>query len=218
MKCKLLFIFLWISISQGFTQCLPGEKELVIIIEPDLFVSEISWDFFQNNVLLNTGTSNGDSICFDSTACIVFVINDAGNDGLCCAYGNGYYELFVNQEKIGNGAVFQESDTTRFNCPTVDVIPENDGVFIPTAFSPNEVGNSLNNQFSVIVDETVQSIDFFIYDRWGQQIFTSANIYFSWDGTYNNTECSSGIYAYQALVIYVDGTKKIKTGNISLFR
>jgi gliding motility-associated-like protein len=76
----------------------------------------------------------------------------------------------------------------------------------------------LNNQFSVIVDETVQSIDFFIYDRWGEQIFTSANIYFSWDGKYNNVDCSSGIYAYQALVIYVDGTKKIKTGNISLFR
>ncbi len=218
MKYKLILFFLCIHVTSYFSQCLPHEKELSIVIQPDFFASETSWELFENNNLILSGTHHGDSVCIDSTACIQFVINDSGNDGLCCAFGNGYYEVFIQGNKIGNGAVFFDSDTTRFNCPIIDVVPENDGVFIPTAFSPNQYGNAQNEQFAIIVDETVESVDFFIYDRWGVQVFSSANIYFSWDGKFKNEECSSGIYAYQALVIYVDGTKKIKTGNISLFR
>ena len=218
MSKKLILFFLLMNVTTIFSQCLPHEKELIIVIQPDLFLSEISWNLFENNTLISSGNHLGDSVCVDSTACLLFVMNDSGNDGLCCAYGNGYFELFLDENKIGNGAVFLDTDTTRFNCPLIDVLPENDGVFIPTAFSPNQYGNKQNEHFSIIANETVESIDFFIYDRWGAQIFSSSSIYFSWDGTYNGVDCSSGIYAYQALVIYVNGNKKIKTGNISLLR
>jgi len=218
MNKKLILFFLWVNVTTVFSQCLSYEKELIIVIQPDLFVSEISWELFENNTIISSGNYLGDSVCVDSSACLLFVINDSGNDGLCCSYGNGYFELFMDQNKIGNGAVFQDTDTSRFNCPTIDLFSENDGVFIPTAFSPNQFGNQQNEQFSIIANETVESIDFYIYDRWGEQIFSSASLYFSWDGTYNGVDCSSGIYAYQALVIYVNGNKKIKTGNISILR
>jgi gliding motility-associated-like protein len=68
------------------------------------------------------------------------------------------------------------------------------------------------------VNEKVSFIDFYIYDRWGELIFKSDNLYFSWNGTFKGKDCMSGIYAYQAIVIYDDGTKKIKTGNITLIR
>ncbi len=218
MNKKLILFFLLWNVSTIFSQCLPHEKELIVVIQPDLFLSEISWELFENNALVSSGNHLGDTVCVDSTACLLFVMNDSGNDGLCCAYGNGYFELFLDQNKIGNGAVFLDTDTTRFNCPIINVPTENDGIFIPTAFSPNKYGNTQNENFSIIANETVESIDFFIYDRWGAQIFFSSSLYFSWDGTYKGVDCSSGIYAFQALVIYVNGNKKIKTGNISLLR
>lgn len=106
MKYKLILFFLCIHVTSYFSQCLPHEKELSIVIQPDFFASETSWELFENNNLILSGTHHGDSVCIDSTACILFVINDSGNDGLCCAFGNGYYEVFIQGNKIGNGAVF----------------------------------------------------------------------------------------------------------------
>ena len=106
MNYKLILFFLFFHVTSFFSQCLPHEKELSIIIQPDFFASETSWELFENNNLILSGTHHGDSVCIDSTACILFVINDSGNDGLCCAFGNGFYEVFIQGNKIGNGAVF----------------------------------------------------------------------------------------------------------------
>lgn len=210
-----LFLF---SKTRLYSQCPNGQSLLEITIVPDFFTDEISWKVLQNSTQILAGTSNSDQICVDTSQCIVVVVNDAGNDGICCAYGNGYFEVFLDSKKIGNGSSFGSVDSTYFNCPIPDNPIEDDGVTIPSAFSPNGVGNEKNNTFSIIVNEKVAFIDFFIYDRWGELIFESDNLYFSWDGTFKEKNCMSGIYAYQVVIIYDDGTKKIKTGNITLLR
>jgi gliding motility-associated-like protein len=215
-RCLILF---WIFALNGLivnSQCVSGQQLFNIQLSPDFFADEISWELIQNNTLVLTGNSNSDSTCIDTSECIIFVIKDSGNDGICCNYGNGFYEVFVDQQKIGNGSSFGAYDSIYLNCPNIS--DDDFGVFIPTAFSPNDVGNSSNNQFSIIVDETVKEIYFYIYDRWGELIFTSNNLYFSWDGTFRGKNCMSGIYAYQAIIFYNDGKKKIKTGNTTLIR
>jgi gliding motility-associated-like protein len=211
-------VFLFLSGKQFFSQCPTGQALLEINIVPDFFSDEISWKVLQNSTQILAGTSNSNQICVDTAQCIIVIVNDAGNDGICCAYGIGYFEVFMDSKKIGNGSSFGSVDSTYFNCPIPDNPIEDDGVTIPSAFSPNGVGNEKNNTFSIVVNEKVAFIDFFIYDRWGELIFESDNLYFSWDGTYKEKNCMSGIYAYQAIIIYDDGTKKIKTGNITLIR
>ena len=201
-----------------YSQCPGGQALLEINIVPDFFSDEISWNIIQNNTQILSGTSNSDQICVDTSQCIIVVVNDAGNDGICCAYGDGFFEVFLDANKIGNGSSFGSVDSTYFNCPISQPIPADDGVTIPSAFSPNGFGLEKNNRFSILVNEKVSFINFFIYDRWGDLIFESDNLYFSWDGTFRGKNCMSGIYAYQVIIIYDDGTKKIKTGNITLIR
>ena len=215
----LVIVILFLGARASFySQCPSGQSLLEINIVPDFFSDEISWQIVQNNTQILSGTSNSDQICVDTSQCLIVVVNDSGDDGICCAYGNGNFEIFLDKIKIGNGSTFGSVDSTFFNCPIPGEVIEDDGVTIPSAFSPNNFGAETNNTFSILVDETVSYIDFFIYDRWGQLIFESDNLYFSWDGTYKGDNCMSGIYAYQMVVIYNDGLKKIKTGNITLFR
>lgn len=217
---KLLVIctFILTINSVFYPQCPNGQSLLEINIVPDFFSEEISWEVLQDNIQILSGLSNNDQICVDTTQCIIFVINDSGYDGICCNYGNGYFEVFLDTKKIGNGSSFESVDSTYFNCPYVENTAEDDDVIIPSAFSPNGIGNLKNNTFSIIVNEKVSFIDFFIYNRWGELIFKSDNLYFSWDGTFKGQNCMSGIYTYQTIVIYDDGNKKIKTGNITLIR
>lgn len=218
MKLLLSFIFTVYFQLSSHSQCGPQQGLLTVEIQPDFFADEISWDLFQNSVQIASGIQTSYSTCVDTNQCIIFVINDSGDDGICCQYGNGFYTVNLDNRLVGNGSIFFSSDTTYFNCPQFQEIPTSDGVTIPTAFSPDEIGNNLNNKFSIIVDERVATLEFNIFDRWGSLIFSSDTPYFSWDGTYKGKNCSSGIYAYQAIVTYNDGKKKIKTGNISLLR
>jgi gliding motility-associated-like protein len=217
-KFSVIVIFFLVARASFYSQCPSGQSLLEINIVPDFFSDEISWQIVQNNTQILSGTSNSDQICVDTSQCLIVVVNDSGDDGICCAYGNGNFEIFLDKIKIGNGSTFGSVDSTFFNCPIPGEVIEDDGVTIPSAFSPNNFGAETNNTFSILVDETVSYIDFFIYDRWGQLIFESDNLYFSWDGTYKGDNCMPGIYAYQMVVIYNDGLKKIKTGNITLFR
>ncbi|MBM3452535.1 MAG: T9SS type B sorting domain-containing protein, partial [Bacteroidetes bacterium] len=93
-----------------------------------------------------------------------------------------------------------------------------DGIHIPTAFSPDGIGSTENNVYSIIVGKNIKSLNFTIFDRWGNVIIETDNRDFTWDGTYKNIPCNSGIYAYQAMVEYVDGKKEILNGNITLLR
>ena len=43
-----------------------------------------------------------------------FVINDAYSDGICCGYGNGEYNLYLNDELIATGGQFGSSETVEF--------------------------------------------------------------------------------------------------------
>ncbi len=94
------------------------------------------------------------------------------------------------------------------------------GLHIPTAFSPSvNNGPSQNNSYSIIAGKDVLSIEFTIFDRWGNKMFHSNNKVFSWDGNYNGKECGTGIYPYRAVVKFADNpVEQIINGNITLIR
>jgi gliding motility-associated-like protein len=93
-----------------------------------------------------------------------------------------------------------------------------DGIYIPTAFSPNGVGNQDNDVYQIIVGKNIESIGFKVFDRWGNLMFESTNKLFKWDGTYKGKPLNTGVYAYIVDVTYEGGTTKQLTGNITLIR
>lgn len=161
MNIKLLTLFLSLSLnfsSQLFAVCPPGNQQLKIIVKPDNYPGELSWTLYdaQNGILLQNGTlqqavEKTDSFCVMPNTCYKFVINDTYGDGICCAYGTGYYVLVLDGDTIATGGDYDFSETTLFNCPpglacnnAVEIsannwytAPQNDYWY---AFTPTETG------------------------------------------------------------------------------
>jgi len=66
-------------------------------------------------------------------------------------------------------------------------------IFVPNAFTPN--GDGLNDVFR-ITDYYNIVIEFSIYNRWGDLIWSANSSNYSWDGTQNNKIVQNGIYPW----------------------
>ncbi|MEI6695419.1 MAG: choice-of-anchor L domain-containing protein [Bacteroidota bacterium] len=88
-------------------------------------------------------------------------------------------------------------------------------IFIPNAFTPDVP--SLNNVFKAY-GEGLVSFEMFIYNRWGQLLFSTKDIEMGWDGKFQNEAAESGIYVYS--IYYKDflGKEYNKNGSVSLIR
>ncbi len=96
---------------------------------------------------------------------------------------------------------------------TVDV--DCRSIFVPNAFSPN--GDN-ENDFECVYGGCIQSMDFSIFDRWGNRVFWTNDQGHCWDGRYNGELMNSGVYVYELEVVLVGGTEVSKKGNITLMR
>lgn len=90
------------------------------------------------------------------------------------------------------------------------------GFHMPTAFSPN--GDGLNDYLAPRVGRDVVSFTWYLYDRWGNRMVMSSDVNFKWDGIFNGAKVNTGVYAYQATVIFADGKKETYTGNVTVTR
>lgn len=72
-------------------------------------------------------------------------------------------------------------------------------MYIPSAFTPN--GDGVNDYFGVSA-EGIKLFNIEIYNRWGEMIFTSDNIYELWDGTYQGERITStDVFVYQVRAV-----------------
>lgn len=90
-------------------------------------------------------------------------------------------------------------------------------VFFPNAFTPN--GDDLNNDIAPIINCDFQNYQLFIYNRWGELIFSSSHYGETWDGTTRGTPVQSGAYFY-ILSFDTIGNEppKYTTGSINVLR
>lgn len=149
--------------------------------------------------------------------------NDTDGDGLTDAQeavlGTDPFNWDTDGDGIGDGAEVANGSNPLDPCDPDGSSPEcATGIFFPTAFSPNGVGNGLNEVYQIIAGKDVASLNFKVVDRWGNLVFSSTNKSFKWDGTYNERPCNSGVYAYLCDITYLDGNTKKFTGNITLIR
>jgi gliding motility-associated-like protein len=106
----------------------------------------------------------------------------------------------------------------------LDVFCNEDGITIPTAFSPNEDGVN-DTYFIVYKDELVTDFkevvtDFKleIFNRLGQKVFSSTDITIKWDGTYRGEELNPQVFDFYLELKCVDDKTLFKKGNITLIR
>jgi gliding motility-associated-like protein len=98
----------------------------------------------------------------------------------------------------------------------VTVIPQHQ-LYIPNAFTPN--GNGTNDVWEIFGNKKAwKAVDAQIFDRWGEKIFESTDINFTWDGKYRGQLVEPGVYVYTVKVTFVDGNTVSNKGSITIIR
>jgi len=98
-------------------------NEVILTINFDNYPEENSWEITNaaGNVVASGGpyTEQGDGSTTTITECLNdgcynFVIKDEYGDGMCCSYGNGYYNLATNGDTLASGATFTNTEVSNF--------------------------------------------------------------------------------------------------------
>lgn len=99
----------------------------------------------------------------------------------------------------------------------LEILPGCDFIHIPSAFTPNNDG--LNDKFRIVTGGAIDSFRLTVYNRWGQQLFTTTDKSKGWDGTFNGTAQVPGVYVWTISYKTVTDEKlKQLKGFISLLR
>jgi len=88
-------------------------------------------------------------------------------------------------------------------------------VEVPSAFSPNNDG--LNDRLFV-KGIGIVNIDFKIFNRYGQLIYSSKDLEEGWDGTFNGEELNQGVFVYTLEYDLINGQSGEKSGNVTLVK
>ena len=98
-------------------------------------------------------------------------------------------------------------------------IIEDAAIYIPNTFSPD--GDAFNNTFHVFGKNiSPERFELCIFNRWGEQIFTSKDPSIGWDGSVNNNGSAPiGVYTYKLTYRFVNRDEsEIINGHVQLLR
>lgn len=100
----------------------------------------------------------------------------------------------------------------------IKVIQMDKEVILPNAFSPN--GDGLNDVFlpKLKLERGYRNADFRVFNRFGQAVHFTANMNSGWDGTFNGTPLDVGVYYYTITILFLDGSFKKYSGEVTLIR
>ncbi len=120
--------------------------------------------------------------------------------------GPGTYTVTVENAQ---GCTGTASITIRvFNPPCND-----DDIFLPTAFSPNNDGV---NDVLLVRSNFITTFELHIFNRWGEQVFKTNDPTIGWNGQYKGARLPPDVFGYFMKVGCPNGRSFFKKGNITL--
>ncbi len=97
-------------------------------------------------------------------------------------------------------------------------------IIFPNVFAWNGSGPTGGHWTEGTIDNTVfhpavinaTTFRMIIYNRWGEELFESNDLYIGWDGYLRGAALATeGVYVFKAWVKYVDGYEEILAGDIT---
>ncbi|MFY9595106.1 MAG: gliding motility-associated C-terminal domain-containing protein, partial [Bacteroidales bacterium] len=163
-----------------------------------------------------------DETCIDANDGIAWVITTGGTAPYTYLWSNNYI-----LDTITNLAPGEYYVTVRdfHNCFDTDTVIIKEGtedcyithVYVPNIFSPNDKGNP-ENEYLRVYGKGIKTIDFTIFDRWGNEVFHTTSMEGKWDGTYKGEPALVGDYTYILKVKYFNKPDEILRGHVYLVR
>jgi gliding motility-associated-like protein len=146
------------------------------------------------SMVLNATNQNASYLWQDLSTNATFTVTDSGFYGVEINVDNclTYYGINISLEEC-------ESE-----------------LIIPNVFSPN--GDSDNDIFKPVIAIRIASLRTTIYNRWGQEVFSSNNVNIDWDGKSDGKEAPEGVYYW--VIEYTDELENTESlqGFLTLFR
>ncbi|MHC4220618.1 MAG: hypothetical protein ACYSU7_19445 [Planctomycetota bacterium] len=105
-------------LAQGGGPCTDPDAIITVEILTDNYGNETTWELVEQGVGLiasggpypnNTLITVDVDVC--STSCYDFTIFDSFGDGVCCVYGNGFYNAYYESNLVCSGGEFGASET-----------------------------------------------------------------------------------------------------------
>jgi gliding motility-associated-like protein len=137
-------------------------------------------------------------------------LSTTGSDPTMVFPDSGYYPVTVVVTDA-NGC----QDTTQ----TTIYVYKSALIYLANAFSPFTPGP---NNYYLVYGYGVKEIDFRIFSRWGNVVYSTQNVNeamnVGWNGTFHGVQIQQGVYGYKIWVKFVDEREFEKTGTITLVR
>ena len=128
----------------------------------------------------------------------------SSDDGKFC-----YYIEVI--ETINNYGI-AETSKSNIACTTPEHL-----IYIPNSFTPNDDGN--NDIFTPVIGfANYNTYSLQIFNRLGQEIYSTNNITEGWNGKHKNTLCQPSIYVYTVLIEDSEGKPIQKSGTVLLLK
>ncbi|MDF2451365.1 MAG: hypothetical protein K0S26_869 [Bacteroidota bacterium] len=176
-------------------------------------------DVSQNSV---TADFNADPMLGEIPLTVTFTNTSVGATSYSWNFGNGLSSSFTDPNTIYTNAGTYTVTLVAFSGACSDTITKTivaeDGftIEIPNVFTPN--GDGANDAFHITITG-VKSAEGFIYNRWGQLLYSWDALNTSWDGKAANGEgCPDATYYYLIKVIDNKGKEHVAPGYVLIIK
>ena len=115
-----------------------------------------------------------------------------------------YQLLFLLCFQLIAGCSEKDPESVLKGCCGNQPIDEDVGnghVYVANIFTPN--GDGVNDIFQ-LRGQNIESVDFWITDRWGRMMFVGNSLTATWDGKLNGNDVPDGVYFIGLHYKYVD--------------
>jgi gliding motility-associated-like protein len=122
---------------------------------------------------------------------------------------NPFYDMtYVFTVTNNRGCVSSDTVMIRISCNDLN---------LPNAFAPEDHASG-NDHFG-LRNKTIIKLNYFrIFNRWGQQVFSTTNTAEQWDGTFNGGDAPYGVYIWEADGFCSENKRFTRSGNVTLIR
>ncbi len=111
--------------------------------------------------------------------------------------------------------VIDDNGCSAMDSITITVTSPCAKIYIPTSFSPN--GDGMND-LQCVMGDCIATLDFTIFNRWGEVVFQTADFTQCWDGMFRGKLVQTGVYVYKLKATLDNGDKIEESGNINVVR
>lgn len=183
----------WVDVTYG--NCTLRDN---IFVGYDLFdVEELPEDTevcYEDSLVIDVATSGATYLWQDGSGESVYLIDSPG-----------YYYVEVT---LGNCDWSDKIYIDFIDCRVI--------IDMPNVFTPNE--DAINNSYLPIYYSAIDEADLIITNRWGEVVFNTDDLSIGWDGNFQGTPCSEGVYYYSIRFTDIFGEQDQIQGFFHLIR